>query len=202
MIAEMLLIVLGITGALQLDNWNKLQENTRTEIVLLQQLQEEFIQIREDVIHEFNALTRNHEKLLKVYLNCNLEPKSYTNGEISEYISTSILPKYFSIKHGVLDEALNTGRISILNNDELRVLLYSFINSNEKVIAKMERYNKRVAECEHIYFDYIPTKDVDMKFFPDLGIKPSELAPNPNLIFQNLKFENIISFLHFYNEEF
>jgi len=41
-----------------------------------------------------------------------------------------------------------------------------------------------------------------MKFFPDLGIKPSELAPNPNLIFQNLKFENIISFLHFYNEEF
>ena len=201
MLAEMLLIIAGITAALQLDAWKKDVDERNTEVILLKQLKNEFSQIKLDIYEAYRDLDAKHILLYKLYTRCGLSSELLSNDSIATMFDETMSTNDFILQHGVLDEALNTGRVSIIKNDELRILLYSWIHSDHKVNSTLSRFNKLMDKAEDVWFKKIPSRNVDYDAFPTLGIASSELANDPNSIFQDLYFENTMGYLHGINEQ-
>ena len=201
MIAEMVLIMGGITAALQFDSWKKDIDEGKTEVILLKQLINEFSQIKLDIYEAYRDLDAKHIVLLDLYTRCGSSSELLSDDALATMFTETMTTNDFILQHGVLDEALNTGRVSLIKNDELRVLLYSWQHSDQKVNSKLSRYNALMIETEDIWFKKIPSRNIDVEGFPSLGIVRSELAVDPNAIFQDLYFENVMGYLHGINEE-
>lgn len=114
MLAEMLLIIAGITAALQLDAWKKDIDERNTEVILLKQLKNEFSQIKLDIYEAYRDLDEKHILLYKLYTRCGRSSELLSNDSIAIMFDETMMTNNFILQHGVLDEALNTGRVSII----------------------------------------------------------------------------------------
>ena len=130
MIAEMVLIMVGITAALQFDTWKKDVDEGKTEVILWKQLKNEFSQIKLDIYEAYRDLDAKHIVLLDLYTRCGRSSELLSNDALATMFTETMTTNDFILQHGVLDEALNTGRVSLIKNDELRVLLYSWQHSD------------------------------------------------------------------------
>lgn len=126
MIAEMLLIMIGITGALQIDNWNENINDRKAEIELLQQLEVECEDVSDIIKSRFETTILKDSLLFKLYKSCGTDKQNYSHDEVLDWIARGITSNNLDIYQGVLEDAINTGRLALITDEELRVALYSW----------------------------------------------------------------------------
>ncbi len=129
-IGEIVLVVIGILIALQINNWNEQQKENQNEQIILKRLQKEFISNKEQLnikIEHRNAIIENCERLLQYYRN----PNTAERDSIMFYLS-SVVPTTFD---PVQNDFVNSGTIEILKNEELKQLL---VNWSTDVIQLQE----------------------------------------------------------------
>ena len=97
MIAEMLLIMIGITGALQIDNWNENVNNKRSEIELLQQLEIEFEGVSNIINSNLENTLLKDSLLFKLYKSCGTDQQNYSHDEVLDWVARGITTNDFDI---------------------------------------------------------------------------------------------------------
>lgn len=195
-LGEIVLVVVGILIALQINNWNQKRINDNTEQIYLNGLKEEF-QISKLKLEELiNINIKNYTGAKKI-----LELTSSNSDSIEESLFSKLLLETFSddvafnSNNSLLFEMINSGNLKNLTNTELRKQLTNWISTLEDIARQEEELsNQRVKVLDMFRTDKYSLSTV----FQLAGVSDNFGLPNTenevnNLALLNSKeFENNI----------
>ena len=190
---EILLVVIGILIALQINNWNENRNARNEEQAILKALKTE---ISENQIILTKDLKR-HSSVLRLLTELSdyidPEPQIISNKRLDSLMfSLGWLPTYYP-KEGVLNSILTSGKISLIKSKQLNSKLASWH-------SLLNRYNMTLSWSEKDVFDLIlpylkdnyPLKRT-LKLFGSENIKKSKFKFSPEAILSDMEFETIVA---------
>ena len=159
---EIILVVLGILIALQINSWNEQRKLIAEEQYLLKELLAEFntnlIKIKEDVYLNTNNQNAAIE-ILKI-----IHDKSFINREKELDSLFIVVFSYgsFNAATGTLDEIISTGKLRVIRDKQLRNMLTEWpgwlLNQQEDIDIRRDQVNDHV---EPYFVKYAPFKNGD-----------------------------------------
>ncbi|MCF1193124.1 DUF6090 family protein [Mangrovimonas sp. AS39] len=133
-IGEIILVVIGILIALQINNWNEDKKERKEENQALVSLHDEFIQSRELFVsnqRHSKKVFDGMQNLLEILDSKRINEKSIDS--IYHYLNTSSWSSStFNPSRGIVNSLVNSGKLNIISNDKLKSQL---IQWNDQVIG-------------------------------------------------------------------
>lgn len=187
---EIVLVVIGILIALQINNWNNDQNFKREERLLLKNLNFEFKKNKSDLeivkkdYHNFMNATKSVLNL--VGENKATLQKHNTDSLLSESIN------YYDYRptQNVVSDLLSSGNLKLISSDSLRMFLFqwsSLLNQKEEAWETLDDFS------QNMMMPYL-TKHASLKNIDSYGVlqwkQPSKLNLDTSKMFQDLEFEN------------
>lgn len=146
-IGEIILVVIGILIALQINNWNEQRKENIKEQALLKRLEKEFNSNQKQLLGKIesrNDIIQKSSRLLTFYN----EPENAELDSIFLYLG-SIIPTTFD---PIQNDLVSSGNIEIIKNEELKQLL---INWSTDVIQLQETEQMFLRYYETTFGSYI-----------------------------------------------
>jgi len=141
-IGEIVLVVIGIMIALQINNWNEQRIQDKEEQVALKNLRQDFefnLKTLDSILIE---TTDNKEKQFQVLNHTGEKPKPETEDEFNKLLNILADINEYYPRNGYLDDLVNSGNLGIIKNQVLRNKLsswnpvYNYIQSRERELEK------------------------------------------------------------------
>ena len=132
-VGEIILVVIGILIALQVNNWNIERTNTKQETNILLQLKQEYTENLREIEQKIEiryAMNTSIRTLIK-YSDEGFEGTSLDT--VYHHIQQTFYNPTFDGPTGVTDDLLSSGKLYLLKNDELRNLLTNWSGTTIKV---------------------------------------------------------------------
>jgi len=156
---EILLVVIGILIALQINNWNELRKERLTEIKYLKNLQ---LDLKTDLVNLDSMMVDRQNKVASGIILLKLQPPT-TIVQLTAFDSllwnvyrwTSYTPRT-----NTFDELISSGSLNTIKNDSIKSYLLSISEKNEKITIQREH-------MRHEYDKYLYDRS-----WPILEIKP------------------------------
>jgi len=157
-IGEIVLVVIGILIALQINNWNEQRKLELKEKSLLAAIHEEFLKnkIQLDLtISQHNLALNSCKKLIDLFP---LDIKKINLDSISLYLYNSRNAPTFNPSQGSINAIINTSSFDIIRDDTLRNLLISWpdlVSDYQEIeIGARSSLNNLIQPYFAKYFDY------------------------------------------------
>ena len=157
-IGEIVLVVIGILIALQVNNWNEVRKESKQEIYLLNQLRQEF-QADSSLVNSYIRLTKlkkNEGEILKKAVT----NKRYTipKDSVVKYAFFNGRVLLFEASLPTFEELLSSGRLYIIKNEKLKAAIKRYKKTNEgsKSFIYNESQKRKEAYNSHIYKYFEP----------------------------------------------
>ena len=151
-IGEIVLVVIGILLALQVNNWNINRNNAREEITLLNQLKSEYgenlSEVNEKIYMRDAILTSINQLFDYIDNGINGVPLD----TVRKHIRRTYSQPTFDGPDGVASELLNSGKLYLINNSELRIQLSNWNNTVQKMV---EEEQLLVDMDVNFYYEYM-----------------------------------------------
>ena len=129
-IGEVVLVVLGILIALQIDNWNENKKIRNTEQQYLLALQEEFSFNKEELKRIMERNQANFEGALQILDHTGPGNPELSDEKFGDLLVTALSQEtQYDPSQGVLDEIISSGKLGIFSNKELKFALSSWSGS-------------------------------------------------------------------------
>ena len=146
-IGEIVLVVIGILIALSVSNWNKKRSNAESEQIILQDLNSELKNNIISLEHIINEHQKSFDAAIEVksLIKDSLKLNQMSNENLSTLLTTMNYNWTYDAKLGILNSTINSGKIDLIQNKEIRYLLSSIqesiIDANESTeeIGKVRR---------------------------------------------------------------
>ena len=151
-IGEIVLVVIGILIALQINNWNEQRKENQKEQAILKRLKKEFISNRKQLFNKIelrNTIIDSSRKLLEYFDT----PENVKRDSIFVYLSRIQPPTFDPIQN----DLVSSGNIEILKNEALKELL---VNWSTDVIQLQEVEQIFLKFCEERLFPYLNEVDI------------------------------------------
>ncbi len=136
-IGEIFLVVIGILIALQVSNWNKQRVDTLSEQEVLFDLNNEIksnIKELEMIIDEHKKSLAAGNEIMSMIIDSS-KLKSISNDSLNSILISMNYNYTYDPKLGILNSVINSGRINLIQNKEIRYMLSSI---NESIIDAKE----------------------------------------------------------------
>jgi hypothetical protein len=191
-IGEIILVVIGILIALQINNWNNELGNKKDEQDIIKNLNLEFNQNKVK-LHE---LIKNQKNMLSSTIDLMAligESETILNMyNIDSLLAQSLDYREYSPSQAVYTDLISSCKFNLISSDSLRLQL---IDWSSKLDEKKEAY-KTVDEINQTLLLPYLTKHASLKNIDSYSIvkwkEKSKLAPSYYKMFQDLEFENNI----------
>ena len=132
-LSEIFLVVIGILIALGLNNWNQTRKEHEEEIALLKGINQ---QLQEDHQNLKNSIERTEERRKRVLSILDLleDPESINIRDFALLQLDLTEDDYFVSQRAIFDEAVSSGKLNLIRNDELRQRIFQYYSviSNER----------------------------------------------------------------------
>jgi len=191
-IGEIILVVIGILIALQVNNWNQERKNLKEGDLIKQNIHEEFIKNQEllKFSQKNNEEALNASKLLSSLVGA--DRAELTKYNLDSLFNSSLMADTYLPTSNSLQDLMQSGRMNLLHNPELKNTILSWRATldlfREYNVIQSNWYNNQ-------YFPYIlPTisfKQNDIYTGKSWAGK-TKLQTDYYPVFQDLKFENIL----------
>ncbi|MCF6170713.1 MAG: DUF6090 family protein [Bacteroidales bacterium] len=199
-VGEILLVVIGILIALSINNWNQQRIKERNAVLLSNRLFVEIRKNKKELGEQIMRITdlQTEAKTLLMLFGPDYEQQNtrLLDSLIYGIISTPL----FNSNSPTLDEALNTGQISLLQSDSLRAMLYDI----PKKIHRINNYEDEMTrDIEYNIMPYLYNKisfrQMDEEFSDNFDVNErSKLSHFDNrTILLERKFENMVDNKYF-----
>ena len=190
-VGEILLVVIGILIALQINNWNEHQKEIKEEQQILNNINNEF---------------KNNYKLLEKHQNIYLEVWKSTNTimsmiglsetELKKHNLDSLLVKIIDIydfnpTENSITEILASGKLNVISSDPLKKALFEWsagIKEKEDALETLDQ-NTQTLLLPYLIRRNVSLKNIDSYGFLDWNEK-SRLKSDNSQVFQDIEFEN------------
>ncbi|MDG5491777.1 DUF6090 family protein [Psychroserpens sp. SPM9] len=191
-VGEIILVVIGILIALQINNWNNDKANTKEEEFILKNLNFEFRKNKTDL----ESIKLDYQQFLKStksVLNLIGETEDIIKAQNTDsLISESINSYDYRPTQNVFSDLISSGNLKLISSDSLRLYLFqwsSFLNEKEEAWDTLDDFS------QNMMLPYL-TKNASLKNIDSYGLldwnQKSKLTPNSFEMFQDLEFENNI----------
>ena len=187
-IGEILLVMIGILLALQVNNWNERNKDKAESIKILKKLQSEF----ETNKTELDASRHYHEQQYKaaVKIEALFDPNhSIPSDTITNLIKRAFMDWKFEPRQSITTSALASGKIALINNDSLTDNLNTWMYAIKKYNEIYAGLNKDKQEFWVDVEEKYPMRNFDTP----QGV--SNFKGDPEGLFSTLKNENLISLI-------
>ena len=194
-LGEILLVVIGILIALQIDTWNESKKQQKASRDFITRLQKEVrinIEYAKSEMETEEAQIHAARTILSFFNNPGQEG---IRSELDSLIYIILSNNTLEIVSGTLNEGFNTGNIAIITPDSLRSALYNLPSLIEE-IRKQEEIDREDVNghfTEFLYYNY-NYRNMDNRFSPYKGIiGPTKFTEydNQGLLDSNA-FENMV----------
>ncbi|WP_375325385.1 hypothetical protein [Flagellimonas sp. GZD32] len=194
-IGEIVLVMIGILLALQVNNWNTKQAESSASKNLMNRLLIESYNNKKAIsenIFEIKSLMSDAEHFLQLMGEDFTDKNQQTVDSLIYSILTS---PNLSHKSSTLNEALSSGEVSLIASDSLRDYLYQIpsIYANIQQTEDIENNDGSNNFVPYLY-NNISLRQVDYRFAPIKDrIGKSKLVPQDNrIILKDRKFESMV----------
>jgi len=200
-VGEILLVVIGILIALQVNNWNKNEGQKSEEHNALINLKQDFSYNKkqlDSLIVKTNFFVEIGVEILK---HTGAKPKPKSKDEFNKLLNNIATTPHYYPQNGFLDDLINSGRLDIISNAQLRNKLSSwkpaldYIKYSEEVLTN---YNLIIINYIIKHGSWLNVDEVSNSFsgfeFPKSGFDKDNRALLNNVQFENMT-ENHINFL-------
>ncbi|WP_299228596.1 DUF6090 family protein [uncultured Psychroserpens sp.] len=128
-IGEIILVVIGILIALQINNKSEYRKERDQEIELLKSLANE---IKLDILQIENNTKLSNDRLdnLETLLQSLASPNTIDRANFIEQSYQFVIDNYFQCNSGVFDEAVSSGTMSYVMNDTLRQQIFDYYRTS------------------------------------------------------------------------
>ena len=169
-IGEIVLVVIGILIALQINNWNENRLNNKEEKVLLLSIKKDFL----SAISEFEVLNNLRTRIINATKRVtSLDPQKFSNDSLNKIFILTLQSPTFNNKAGSLNVLLTSGKINLISNYQLKESLIQWPGDIEDMIE-----------------DEVSTD----KIYHDVFIKLIHEYLSVNDLFQHFETKNIARF--------
>ena len=202
-IGEIILVVIGILIALQINNWNENRKSAILERKTLRSLKTDL----ESALPQLNFKIKQNQRSRRsdsVLLDAIHYKKVLPLDSIQTLVLSHVFSPGFDPELGTLNEILNTGKMGIIQNDSLRNYISNwnkYMDELHEVDAKLEHFNLNVKTP--LYLKKVPMKNKlnGQGLFTDKfkALYPrSNFKPKVDELLLSFEFENMLSNYIFY----
>ncbi len=199
-IGEIVLVVIGILIALQINTWNEERIEKRKEQAVLKGLHQTFSENLENLnnIIAISEAAFQSSKTLLTLLSPNAS--DYTNTEVDSLIFHMINYSTYDPSTGAVDNIINSGKLNIIQNETLKTNISNWSGMLDDTKKDIDIANNHSFNVILIYLnDKINLKNVAV---PKRISEPTQLditAPsyfpvNYELFMRSKEFENLVDF--------
>ena len=163
-LGEILLVVIGILIALQINNMNQQRIAFNEEQVLLKILKNDFIN-RLNELESLNLGRQNAVSVIEQLMSMRDNSlESFDNNLMDSLLATSTTTYRFNEKFGTMDMLFNSGKINTLSNDSLRSLLSNWPANVEEMLEEQRLIVSNFQELERSLNKYVSLRDIYQNF--------------------------------------
>ena len=184
-IGEVVLVVIGILIALQINNWNEQRKDNIKEQAILKRLRKEFTSNRAQLLEKIESrkdINKKCSRLLTFYT----EPEKAELDSIISYLG-SIVPTTFD---PIQNDLVSSGSIEIIKSEELKQLL---INWSTDVVQLREVEQMFLRHWESQFSNYINEIGIQRNFGHSFWQKASSSLLEATTIDNPIPGKSIIS---------
>ena len=208
-VGEIVLVVIGILIALQINNWNQSIQNSKQEKQILNQLLEEYksnLNQIDSKIFIRNEILASSIKLLNYR---NTKSPSINIDSLDRHISRTITRPTFDPELSVSNELTNSGKLYLLSNSEIRKNISAFPSSlselkEEEIITVnlveerfypflIEHYQIGRLNIEFLDDEKFREKVSQITFSKEKSLKELFKPSDPTELLQHPDFEDYLS---------
>jgi len=191
-IGEIVLVVIGILIALQINTWNQDRISKIEERSILKNIHSEFLQnkkVLKDIL-KFNKGCYNTTRLILELVGEDREKIKTHN--LDSLLFFSLEANTFSPSDNSISDLLQSGRLQLLHNDNLKDLLYQWDRGiKENKISSLRKEKKIDDDIIPYLSKKYSIKDIDM--YGDLKWEnKSQIKIDKLQILEDIEFENIM----------
>ena len=194
-IGEIVLVVIGILIALQINNWNEDRLNTKIEtetlISLKQDLDSAVVQLNIKISQNNTYRTNDSIALELIH-----SKTKVSNDSMYKLLMTHIFTPTFDPELGTLNEIISTGKMNIIKSKDLR----NHISSWNRYMDELDEVDKRLIYLDDnvktpLYSKYMSYRN-SFKLFINFQTTIDQNFSNSNF---NVNFESFLYTLQFEN---
>jgi len=200
-IGEILLVVIGILIALQVNNWNKNKDQKAEEHNALINLKQDFSYNKKQLDSLILKTNFFVEIGMEILNHTGAKPKPKSKDDFNKLLNDIATTPHYYPQNGFLDDLINSGRLDIVSNAQLRNKLSSwkpamdYIKYGEEVLTN---YNLNIINYIIKHGSWLNVDEVSNSFsgikFPKSGFDMDNRALLDDIQFENMT-ENHINFL-------
>tara|TARA_R110002124_G_scaffold5301_1_gene32991 strand:+ start:3315 stop:4046 length:732 start_codon:yes stop_codon:yes gene_type:complete len=186
-IGEIVLVVIGILIALQVNNLSEVRKSNLELNKINQNLIQEFESNQKALSTALLGLKWTKRGGLKILSMMGKSESELNRTNIDSLIETSLFWPTWKPTNFVLNELKSTGKLSLIKNSNIKELLFEYERQSENV----NEWNRRMEKSSQDIVDYIKSygslRNVNHN---RISINKSDLDFNNINFFNDLKFEN------------
>jgi hypothetical protein len=192
-VGEVILVVLGILIALQINNWNNNEINRIESLEFNKRLLIEIsgnIDLANDKMDKINGVINSSREILELF---NKKVNDENLKSLDSLIYVSISPVTIEYRTGTLNEGLNTGKVALIDSNILKSRLYGLLSNIGYVGKNDETYSTYLGEIlQPFLYENFNYRKMDYAFTGfDIGTSKFNHQHNKKLL-NNEQFENLI----------
>lgn len=194
-IGEIILVVIGILIALQINNWNENRRNDEIEKNYLGSLQEEFEFSKLNLATVVNRNNTNANFGLRI-LNYTgpFEPEINNKSFDSLLINTIGYEVEFRPRNEIIDELISSGKLALITNRELRTELSSWSEALQRIRVQEAEVSKYRFQLLDLSMQEINLRDAIANATGGIfGISESKFEKKNTLLLSSQEFESILT---------
>ena len=198
-IGEIILVVIGILIALQINNWNENRKDEIKEQVIL-------ISLKVNLLENLKLLNLANQATIKAYYaSLNLHELTTPNGnninssKIDSLISVTFDYFTFDPNSGTINEIINSGQLNIIKNEELKNQISNWSGIVEDTQRDGDIANKHAFDNMVMYLSEngsISNLPIGNGLAQNLNLKPKSTSSfefNYQNLMSSSEFENLVS---------
>ncbi|MDX1591202.1 MAG: DUF6090 family protein [Balneolaceae bacterium] len=182
-IGEILLVVIGILIALQVNNWNEERLRQNEEKTTLENLLADLNSSKIQLESKINSVEADQEAIIKM-LNMDPDTESIDNGSIDKIADEVLAPPTFDPDEANIREIINSGKISLISNEILRNSILKWEGSMQDV----REIQLALASTSGKEFELISNAITLRSFYAELG--PSDFESTSSELLYSKQIEN------------
>jgi Family of unknown function (DUF6090) len=189
-VGEILLVVIGILIAFNINNWNEIQKNNAKKEILLKALKIEFtsnLTQLDTVLHYDNIVLKNTHKLMKLVLHTSFE---VVKDSLPHWLQNSAFRWTFDPLNGALRTGISSGEIHLIKNDSLSNLLFGWSDFVADAKEGEARTVDAVKASKTIIEKYVRLIDYKSSYTSSLG--KSKFPSDYQSLFNDPLFEDYL----------
>lgn len=189
-IGEIILVVIGILIALQINNWNENNKSKALEKQMMSNLNSEFINNLNKIQESIIQYEQTEDAIRFLMSKMKASSEDLKSNNIDSLLAASVDVFRYHPTQNILTEILSTGNINLITKDSLK---YQLLNWSSEFNEINEAWETLDDFNQHMVIPYL-TENASMKNIDKYSLMAWEEKSNFNFnyehIFNDLEFEN------------